>query len=779
MPQTPDFNPTGTAADLEVGTRVRHIGRLDVGEGNVTFIHADGRCDVEFDGCSFSGIPISCICSVDELWRQQVLQEQALAQRRQMEQERAQQEREQARARQELRERKAAAQRQLFRKVRAGQRLSDEEVALLRTLPAREQLELFASVNTLGPVLDELLRLLQQVSADDNLRDAVRAFWKARLPSPECTQLMPLAPAWWKERQWRALRYARLPLPEKLKILSRDALQLSSELRRELVEELLQDHAAKELFDLASSQASVRLRLELLVSADSSLIQRFEDMAVQALLDASAAESKAIIADLVGDFWRKHELSVKRRSRLFNLAPERIKRGIVQRYFKPHLVRLESLFDHNSSASGDWPASVVYSELDDQDNELADLWSSGASAAHETARMLSARAAEKVARWFYTHLGCDTTDVALHQLTGESAAWKTHDLLLNGQLPLDVKNARLPLNNRAFYVEHTVPRFKRDRSGRGVTIVAVCSPYLKLTYLKDPDSAPFEVSDVRYLGEATLDTIRGICTSFTGSALTVQDPAEGAFVPPWYFDFPNAWYREFDRNCVQLRNSELPDEYETRLLHDVEGRDFPIPEYIAARLMLPTWQLDAMPAWMRMLVSELEAACRPRPKLAHIFMLLLTDFLRKLRLQNIESYEPSDYLKVLFHVDGSAESRSRQRPLGIEDPLRTIRTLCESLQQLWDAREHLNLERFSEYRLSGGGILQGRGPRGQPWETVLSYCGGRIEGKGKCGCAPLILGVESQCSTCRKLVCRQCGYCSEKCRAGTNGSESEDWSEFS
>ena len=242
----------------------------------------------------------------------------------------------------------------------------------------------------------------------------------------------------------------------------------------------------------------------------------------------------------------------------------------------------------------------------------------------------------------------------------------------------------------------------------------------------------FQISLARYLGETNLDAITRLCATFSSGALTVQDPADGVFVPPWYFDFPDAWYREFEGVSAQLRKAESPDENEMRLLYDGKAGSFPIPKYLAARLAMPNWLLEAMAPWMRALVGQLRAACAPRPKLAHLFLLLLTDFLSKLQEDHVESYEPSAYLRFLFEGDAPSESPARRRPLGIEDPLDTIRTLCDSLQQLWIAREHLELGRFAQYRLSGGGILQGREGRGWPWVTVLSYCGGRIEGKGRC-----------------------------------------------
>ena len=670
---------------------------------------------------------------------------------------------EQARAREAQIVQEKVARQVLARKIRRGNRLSGDERVLLHSLSVRDQLGIMASAKSVEFLMDDLIPLLRRASADSSLDDVLEEFWRACAPIAECVPLMPVAPRWWKERLWCVVRYAHLPLRGKLKVLSDNALQISDGLRRQLIQEIVENQANDESFDEALAQASTRVQFEVLVAIGGDLLPRFGELTLKLLLDTAGASSRNFSPDLIDEFWERHWGSIPRDSQLFALAPLRIRRRILYEHFREYFLHLNRLFRHNSNKSGDWSAAVVYGELDDDDERLAELWCSGTDSGHDLSRMLSARAAEKVAAWFYVHLGFETVDIAKHQLSGKSAAWKTHDILLNGSEPVDVKNARLPVNSRAFYVEHTVPRFKRNRVGRDVTLVAVVSPYLSLAYLRDPESAPFEVSDVRYLGETSLDAVSQLCAMFSNSALAVQDPADGAFLPPWYFDFPEAWYRELEVISAQLREADLPNENELRLMYDGDVRSFPIPKYLAARLALPNWVLEGMAPWMRALIYQIQSACTPRPRLAYLFLLLLTDFLMKIKQEYIESYEPADYLRLLFEDCAFSESPSHRRPLGIEDPLGTIRTLCESLQQLWIARERLDLGRFAQYRLSGGGILQGRVHRGSPWETVLAYCGGRIEGKGRCGYTPLILGVESQCPVCRKLICRCCGYCSESC----------------
>lgn len=764
MPTSPNIGSAESDGLIEVGTRVRHTGRPDVGEGWITKIYPDGNCDAEFAGCTFSWISSRSFCSAEDFNRKQLKQEEQV--RVALEQARVALE--QARAREAQIAREKAAREDLVTKIRNGRQLNDEEWVLLRGLSVSDQLGIFTSAKSVKLLMNDLVPLLRKASADGSLTDVLARFWRTRAPTTECLALMHLAPSWWKERLWRVVHYAHLPLHGKLEALSDNAFQISDRLRRELIQEVLENHGEDESFDKALAQASIGVQFEVLITIDSSLLPRFKNLSTQLLIDVASAIPSNLSPDLIDEFWARHEASIQKDSQLYSLAPNHIRRRILSRHFHRHLMWLDRLFRHNSATSGNWSAEVVYGNLDDDDLKLAKLWSSDTDSSHDFARMLSARAAEKVAAWFYVHLGFDTDDVAKHQLTCKSDHWRTYDLLLNGSKPVDVKNSRLPVNSRAFYVEHTVPRFKRNRGGGDVTIVAVVSPYLSLTYLRDPGSAPFEVSDVRYLGETNLDEVSRLCTKFSSNAITVQDPAGGAFLPPWYFNFPDAWYREYDAISAKFRRADSPDENEMRVLYDGDVRAFPIPKFLAAQIALPNWLLVGMAPWMRVLVREIQSACTPRPRLGHLFLLLLTDFLSKLQEYRIELYEPTIYLRLLFEECASPESPSSRRPLGIEDPLDTIRTLCESLQQLWVARERLDLGRFAQYRLSGGGILQGRVCQDAPWETVLAYCGGHINGKGRCGCTPLILGVEAQCPVCRKLICRCCGYCSEGC-VGTAG----------
>lgn len=162
-----------------------------------------------------------------------------------------------------------------------------------------------------------------------------------------------------------------------------------------------------------------------------------------------------------------------------------------------------------------------------------------------------------------------------------------------------------------------------------------------------------------------------------------------------------------------------------------------------------------------------------------MFLAVLSDFLSQLSIED-PAYAPSKY-KDMFYVKASrGDDGDLSRPLGIADPLGIIHGLCESIELLWESRRVLRLVRFHNFRFSGPGLLQGRESFDSPWETILAYYGDWIfkddeQGKwvksdqgtpqklGTCGSTPLIVGREHLCSTCHKLICQHCGFCSQPC----------------
>jgi hypothetical protein len=241
------------------------------------------------------------------------------------------------------------------------------------------------------------------------------------------------------------------------------------------------------------------------------------------------------------------------------------------------------VFSIPSKKSMTFPATLFYSNLNDDDRELASSWGSQNSPSWEIARMLSARAAEKVAIQVYQELGYEVIDTSIEQIKGllKIITGKRMDLYLNDCIPVDVKNSRTPLNSDNSYVEHVVPRFKSDRDNREVRIAGVLSPYLKLTDINDPGNARFNIPDIRYLGETSKADIEYLGSFFNSPRLEVQT-SKVKTIPPWLFNYPERWYAEYDTHCQRLRDvSRWPRNDEYDLLTDSIYRISIIPKLIA------------------------------------------------------------------------------------------------------------------------------------------------------------------------------------------------------
>lgn len=122
------------------------------------------------------------------------------------------------------------------------------------------------------------------------------------------------------------------------------------------------------------------------------------------------------------------------------------------------------------------------------------------------------------------------------------------------------------------------------------------------------------------------------------------------------------------------------------------------------------------------------------------------------------TYSPIKYKKFLFFE----RDKSFMFPLGITDPLNIINSFIDTLNEVWNYKDQLKC--FNLFRFQGLGLLQGKRHNSDKLETIIAYCGGFIDGQGKCGNTPLIIGRENTCELCGKLICPRCNYCSNDCR---------------
>jgi hypothetical protein len=401
-----------------------------------------------------------------------------------------------------------------------------------------------------------------------------------------------------------------------------------------------------------------------------------------------------------------------------------------------------------------WEVSKIYPQLTVSDRQLAALWITRKGDEYYEAQMLSARGAEKVAKQFYESLGCQVTDVAMTQLDGSSTDWLSYDLLLDEKVPVDVKNARAPYYGNS-YVEHSVKRLKLGRQGREVRIAGVLSPYLQLKFINDTSEIFFDSKPVIFLGETTKLTIDKLLRDFRRPNIEVINDTK-TLIPAWMFDYPSEFYRKRYESRIKLRTLDLnllPD----KEIFDSSGFNA-VASFLAAGVPLPEqWQGD-LAEWQRNLYNDL-VQHSPQLSLPILFLTLLTHFLITISTGQLDkTFSPESYKDLLY----PNKNRTRH-PLGIVDPLGTIHNFCSTLNDLWKHRDTVGLEQFTLFKFYGEGLLKGRKRNENQYITIIAYCGGWIEGKGKCGNSPLIIGKHKNCLQCGKLICPRCQFCSKNC----------------
>jgi hypothetical protein len=417
----------------------------------------------------------------------------------------------------------------------------------------------------------------------------------------------------------------------------------------------------------------------------------------------------------------------------------------------------------------------------------------------ELERMLSARMAEKAARWFYerSYRGrVRVDDVAGEQVREEFAGWlrgpyrrspghrpyHVCDLELvrtDGEVrQLDVKNCRARWLPREAWVEcvsaapddrptwwgstyreHCVPGFKNGRWGRPVHVVGVYSPYLGLTKLLRGTLSGDE--RVVVLGEVDHGTIRrlesehpagsGLEVRFTASKWNPTDDVH--LLPPWTFSFPAECYpppavspgaveRHFA--AAARRWERLPDEY------------WPLFLRFAGPRTAPGWTAALPSPGKELAEMLLEQPLDRRGSLPDVYLAVLKHFLAAIRADPDAPFSSEAYRTCLF------PRGRRDMPLGFHDPLRTLHDLVSTLTLLMEG-DVRRIARFTRFRFGSAGVLQGQDGTG--WKTLMfPYCGGET-----CPYQRLVLGKDGvgSCTKCGHLVCprSECRFCAHGCAA--------------
>ena len=425
------------------------------------------------------------------------------------------------------------------------------------------------------------------------------------------------------------------------------------------------------------------------------------------------------------------------------------------------------------------PTQLPLPGLRETDLRLILAWS-GVSASRETtttkcvrnalsttdlARLWSARTAELVVQEYFRQREKRFTDISLTQLQPGDCDWKTHDIC-TGPLLVDVKNARQSFSDPARYSEYLVPRFKEERTFRQhVTVAAVLSPYKTAARIEETFG---ELSTlVGFVTKEELVSLTQWLQSRFAETLTVSNLSSGGRLPGWCFDYDQHHYsgrgiakRLASEAAVLL--TESPDlqndiSFPKPLLHLIDD------QHLATALLRADGRGGDRSSDEEETGSEIRALSRSIGLSRRtLFAFVIAYTLQRLR-ESRGTWSPELFYDWIF-LDRDEESLTR--PLGLDDPLRFISSIVFAMSRLWDIGPK-SLAHFSSFRLASPWILRGTAPDGVE-QTIMAYCGGwrelSIETAVKCGLSPLVLGLDEPCTSCGRLVCRQCRFCSKECR---------------
>lgn len=420
-----------------------------------------------------------------------------------------------------------------------------------------------------------------------------------------------------------------------------------------------------------------------------------------------------------------------------------------------------TLFEFNPK----YVSSEIYNAFNHEDKKLASIWTKSwlqknknAVESYTMAKMLSARGAEKVVINFYRKLGYTVEDISIKQLAESNDDWISYDISLNDERKIDVKNARTSINNTSSYSEFYIPQHKKDRYSQDISISGILSAAASYrggilqTYRYGSDS-------IIYLGEICNTEIQYLKEKYEKNGLlelTLSRNGDDKFIAPWMFDYPEIFYEKINKLRCQINKFENEDLLIIEKYTELNNINL-IPEFITVGIELNHKIVDNFDHWTRDFYNTLLDEDIKKLTLPRLFLLVLSEFLNQVKQNPPHEYDPLKYKNILF-------SLSSCHPLGVYDPLDIISNLIENLNTLWFHNKKLDYSLFKGFKINGKGLFSGKHSNGQTY-TLLAYCGGTIEKKGKCGYSPLIMTKNENCNICGKLICphEECDFCSENC----------------
>ncbi len=509
---------------------------------------------------------------------------------------------------------------------------------------------------------------------------------------------------------------------------------------------------------LIRTQTPVDLRFDILEEVAN--LPEFQDEILNAIRDQhyiSSVENHP--------FWKSHVITGI--DDLFlQAAPESVKKLLYKNYYQTAINLINQ--DYTANAIKAWDAISAYKDLTEQDKRLAFAWlpRDKRENKHEIAKMLSARTAEKIAMLFYKQYTANIADVAITQLDRQGSNWITHDLLIEGVIPVDIKNARTNTTTKS-YSEHVVPKFKESRINQHVTIACVLSPYLQPEFIKNPETVKFNPDPITFLGETSYKEICDLEVKFSRNdiisfGIEIRDNLK--VIPPWLLDYPDNYYFHSKKCRDQLHSIDLPSGEAWKIM----GIN-PIYSYVTNGLSLPAeFKKNITTSEINFYDQILAITTKRKIKLPEIFLLVMTHFLISIHAENGHAFNPEKYFNILYNINCARKNNGpmeNNNPLNVEDPLGIINDLCRTLIDLYINPISLEkVKRYREFKFSGLGLLSGRQNNSEKWSTIIAYCGGSIKNEGrKCGFSPLVVEKHKTCPKCKHLICPDCDYCSYNC----------------
>ena len=394
--------------------------------------------------------------------------------------------------------------------------------------------------------------------------------------------------------------------------------------------------------------------------------------------------------------------------------------------------------------------------LDVRLDDSVEFWEGVRSVeAYKRCLVYSARTAELAAQSYYRALGHIVEDVSVQQLDGGSNDWVSLDIRASNRC-IDIKNARQALHGPGHFVEHCVPRFKKDRTAsRDVAITGVLSDYL----VRPDDYVEFPQT-VTVLGEVTIEELRAIyrwSRARFGNKLDLQGLWKPQYVAGWLLEYPHEHYLGRD-SAIQALEPQL------RRMRAAGFNGNQVPGWMLvlcpAESVIAEFELDEPRRGMVNELRAIQAAVGLSRRSLYVYVLGLT-------LECLSNKTPPGEVlaRMLSLLRIGAPFEGGSTLLGLRDPQSYVEHLIEALTEIGDTVTKRGLE-FVGFKLTHPAILLGVEPTGRTI-TLIAYCGGWQSRpfKARCGKTPLTLARHSTCPVCDHLICDNCGHCAYTCSA--------------